>query len=126
MILLGGCCFFVSRVSFFCYQLDYDEVWVVVLMMRNLWVVFVFRVFFCCLLVVTLNLVLSLLPFTRVGFVFFSSYRVVHSLIWVVRFWVVFDMVLFALPFHLLTVLWICRLDSGRPIVFASRFEFSV
>ncbi|AES95726.1 hypothetical protein MtrunA17_Chr5g0410491 [Medicago truncatula] len=45
---------------------------------------------------------------------------------WVVRFWVVFELVLFALIFHLLTVSGNCYMDSSGPIIFASRSEISV
>jgi hypothetical protein len=38
VILLGVDCF-VAKVSFFFYQMDYDGVLVVVLMMRSLWVI---------------------------------------------------------------------------------------
>lgn len=42
------------------------------------------------------------------------------------QLWVVSDLILFALPLHMVIVLRICRLDSSGLITFASRSEVSV
>lgn len=97
-VILLGCDCFVAKVFFFFNKMDYDGVLVVVLMMRSLWVIFVFFFF----------------PFFAHDDLIFGSitaaaysrrFKVVFALargfILVIQFWVVFELVLFPLPFHL-------------------------
>jgi len=110
--------------GFDCLGLDYGEVLVVVLLMMYLSVVFDF-------LMVCVLFLQSACVDLRSGSISIVAYScqfwvvivLVCGLIWVDQFWVVFELVLCALPFHLFTILGVCHLDIRGPITFALRLK---
>lgn len=103
-------------------------------MVRSLWVVFVFGsfvFFFHCLLVVTFDLCPSMLSLALadLGMFFILAHGLFFGLFLILgcfRVGLFSNLVLFTVPLHLLIALGICHLDSGGPIVFASRSGVSV
>lgn len=77
--------------------MDYDGVLVVVLMMRSLRVIFVFFFLFFA----HDDLIFGFISAAAYSRRFKVVFVLARGFILVIQFWVVFELVLFALPFHL-------------------------
>jgi len=113
--------------GFDCLGVDYGKVLVVVLVMRSLWVIYSFLRVCVLFLQAVCGDLGSGTPFVvDYSCQFWVVIVLVCCLILVDRFWVVVELAICVLPFHLLTILEVCHLDSDGPITFASRSKVSV